>query len=44
MRPHKVCKFCGYYKNTEFVDVLGKLSKKEQKAKEAEMKAVEKSK
>jgi len=44
VRPHTICKYCGYYKNTEFVDVLSRLTKKEKKAREAEMKEVEKTK
>ena len=27
--PHTICRYCGYYKDREFIDVLGKLSKKE---------------
>jgi len=42
IRPHTVCKYCGYYKGREVVNVLGKLTKKEKKAKEKEMKAFEK--
>ena len=34
--PHVVCKFCGYYKGTEIVNVLAKeLKKKEKKKKQA---------
>ncbi len=42
VRPHTVCSHCGYYKGQEFINVLGKLNKKERKAKEKEMKEVEK--
>ena len=38
---HTVCKNCGYYKGKEFINVMGKLTKKEKKAKEKEMKASE---
>ena len=42
VRPHTVCKNCGFYKGQEFINVLGKLSKKEQKQREKEIKASEK--
>lgn len=42
--PHTVCKSCGYYKGKEVLNVLGKLTKKERKAKEKEIKDTEKSK
>ena len=42
IRPHIVCKYCGYYKGKEVINVLGKLSKKEKKIKEQEMKEAEK--
>ena len=42
VRPHTVCSHCGYYKGEEFINVLGKLTKKEKKQREKEMKAVEK--
>lgn len=36
--PHTVCRFCGYYKGKEVVNVLEKLTKKERKQREKEMK------
>ena len=42
VRPHTVCQQCGYYKGKEVINVLGKLTKKERKAKEKEMKETEK--
>ncbi len=42
VRPHTICKHCGYYKGKEFINVLGKLNKKERKIKEKEMQKVEK--
>ena len=42
IRPHIVCPHCGYYKGKEVVNILGKLTKKEKKAKEKEMQKVEK--
>jgi len=38
---HTVCLSCGYYKGNEVIDVLKKLTKKEQKLKAKEMKAKE---
>ena len=29
--PHQVCKFCGFYKGREVVNVLGKQMKKQEK-------------
>ena len=43
VRPHTICKNCGYYKGQEFIDVLGKLTKKEKKVREKEMSKAEKS-
>ena len=40
-RPHTVCEHCGYYKGKEFLNVLKKLTKKEKKAREKEIKAHE---
>lgn len=42
VRPHTICKNCGYYKGKEIINVLGKLTKKEKKMREREMKEVEK--
>lgn len=39
--PHNVCLSCGYYKGTEIIDVFKKLTKKEKKQKEREMKSQE---
>jgi len=39
---HTACKNCGFYKGKEVVNVLGKLTKKEKKTREKEIKAVEK--
>jgi large subunit ribosomal protein L32 len=37
--PHTVCENCGYYKGRQVIDVMAKLSKKEKKMKEKEIKA-----
>jgi len=37
--PHTICGFCGYYKGTEFVNVMAKLEKKEQKKRQKEIEA-----
>ena len=42
VRMHTICKYCGYYKGQEFIDVLGKLTKKEKKVREKEMQKSEK--
>lgn len=34
IKPHSVCKYCGYYKGKEIVNVNKKKGKKEKKAKE----------
>ena len=38
IRPHVVCKFCGYYKGREAVNVVAKQMKKAQKRKEQQAK------
>ena len=40
--PHRVCKNCGTYKNREMIDVLKKLTKREQKKRKKELAAQEK--
>ena len=42
VRPHTICKKCGFYKGKEVINVLGKLTKKERKIKEKEIKSSEK--
>jgi len=39
---HTACRNCGFYKGKEVVNVLAKLTKKDKKAREKEIKAVEK--
>jgi large subunit ribosomal protein L32 len=39
---HTACKNCGYYKGVEVINVLGKLTKKEKKAREKQIKETEK--
>jgi len=39
--PHIACKNCGYYKGREVINVLAKLTKREQKAKSKEIKQAE---
>ncbi len=41
VRPHTVCKNCGYYKGQEIINVLGKLSRKEKKEREKQIKEAE---
>ena len=42
MRAHTICRYCGYYKGREFINVLGKLNKKEKKVREKEIQKSEK--
>jgi len=42
VKPHTVCPNCGYYKGSEVIDVMGRLSKKERKKKEKEIAEKEK--
>ncbi len=35
--PHRVCPYCGYYKDKEAIDVYKGLTKKEKKIKEKEI-------
>lgn len=42
VKPHTICANCGYYKDKEFINVMGKLTKKEKKAREQEIKETEK--
>ena len=37
--PHVTCPNCGYYKGSQVKDVLAKLTKKERKLKEKELKS-----
>ena len=39
---HTACKNCGYYKGNEIINVMGKLTKKEKKVREKEIKEAEK--
>jgi large subunit ribosomal protein L32 len=42
VRPHTICLNCGSYKGKQIVDVFAKLTKKEKKTKEKEIKSSEK--
>jgi len=39
---HTVCKNCGFYKGSEVIDVMSKLTRKDKKEKQKELKQVEK--
>jgi len=39
--PHQACKNCGTYKNREIIDVMKKLTKREQKKRKKELDAQE---
>ncbi|HPC31047.1 MAG TPA: 50S ribosomal protein L32 [Candidatus Paceibacterota bacterium] len=39
--PHRVCPYCGYYKEKEYLDVFKGLNKKERKKKAKELKKEE---
>ncbi len=41
-RPHMMCANCGYYKDKEVINVMAKLTKKEKKIREKEIKETEK--
>ncbi len=38
VRPHMICKNCGFYKGREMINVMARLTKKEKKVREAEIK------
>jgi len=40
--PHTTCKNCGFYKSRQVIDVLSKLSKKDKKTREKDIKDKEK--
>lgn len=42
IRSHTVCLSCGFYKGKEIINVFKKLTKKEQKIKQKEIKTAEK--
>ncbi len=42
--PHTVCGYCGFYKGKEYVNVMAKLEKKEQKKRAKEIESQEKEK
>ncbi len=42
VRPHTMCKNCGYYKGKEVINVMAKLTRKEKKTREAQIKEAEK--
>ncbi|HLD70592.1 MAG TPA: 50S ribosomal protein L32 [Negativicutes bacterium] len=42
VKPHTICSNCGYYKGKEMINVMAKLTKKEKKVREKEIKEAEK--
>jgi hypothetical protein len=40
--PHTVCGYCGFYKGKEYINVIAKLEKKEQKKRKKEIETQEK--
>ena len=40
--PHTVCKYCGFYKGKEVINVMASLTKKEKKMREKEIQGAEK--
>ncbi|MBI3631734.1 MAG: 50S ribosomal protein L32 [Candidatus Staskawiczbacteria bacterium] len=40
--PHTVCQNCGFYKGKEIINILGKLTKKDRKTREKNIKETEK--
>lgn len=41
LKPHQACKNCGTYREREVIDVLKKLTKREQKKRKKELEAQE---
>lgn len=39
--PHTVCGYCGFYKGKEYINVMAKLEKKEQKKRAKEIESAE---
>ncbi|MFA5087103.1 MAG: 50S ribosomal protein L32 [Candidatus Paceibacterota bacterium] len=39
--PHTACGFCGFYKGKEYINVMAKLEKKEQKSRAKEIESAE---
>lgn len=42
--PHTICGYCGFYKGKEYINVMAKLEKKEQKKRAKEIETQEKEK